>query len=64
MAYRGSYTRISLKALRDQILQRVKGTNVVFGWGLNDERLFTDPYEPTEPGQKPRPQYLQATMLH
>lgn len=30
---------INLKELRDQILGERLNTNIVFGWGLNDERL-------------------------
>ena len=30
---------INLKELRDQIIGERINTNVVFGWGLNDERL-------------------------
>ena len=34
-------TYINLKELRDQIIGERINTNVVFGWGLNDERLCT-----------------------
>ena len=49
---------INLKDLRDQIQGERMNTNIVFGWGLNDERLCT------KSNQNERaPRYLRHKVL-
>ena len=42
IAEKGSYNMINLRTLRNQIMGRSITENVIFGWGLNDERLCRD----------------------
>ena len=50
---------INLKELRDQILGHRVNTNVVFGWGLNDERLCS---RSNLPDKAPR-RYMRQKVL-
>ena len=73
----GRYMKINLRLLKNQIFREEKSKNVVFGWGLNDQRLCQEPEEDSDQegsaskspikGQKKkkkRKKYLPATMLH
>ena len=42
LAQAGSYNMINLKTLRNNIMGQKISASIVFGWGLNDERLCTD----------------------
>lgn len=43
-------------------MKQDESTNVIFGWGLNDERLGQDPSKLNDKDESSR--YLSATMLH
>lgn len=63
IAEKGSYNMINLRTLRNQIMGRTITENVIFGWGLNDERLCRDT-EDLDPMQNYENKYTAAKMLH